>query len=160
MELSLAPNISPCSIFAPPPYLTELCTSLGVPPLLSHSVHPQLQTSVLPPKTPYTWIILSSLISSSRQDYLGFIKPGVILETGREKWWSSLSMLTDIFAAVAALVNQANWVKHHTGFGLALAWQRQVHQCLTRCWKADVSSAQRPTRQPGFLWSFTPWALC
>lgn len=82
------------------------------------------------------------------------------METGREKWWCSLSVLTDISAAVAALVSQANGVKHHTGCGLALACQRQVHQYLTRCWEADVSSAQRPTRQLGFLWSSTPWALC
>lgn len=40
MELSLAPNISPCSIFAPLPSLTELCASLGVPHLPTHSMYP------------------------------------------------------------------------------------------------------------------------
>lgn len=48
MEPSPAPNISPCPIFAPLPYLTELCASLGVPHLPSLSMHPQLQGSVFP----------------------------------------------------------------------------------------------------------------
>lgn len=88
------------------------------------------------------------LLSSNGRACIPLIRPGVILETGKEEGWSSLSTLPDISAAVTAQLRQTTGVKHHTGFGFPLPRQRQVHQCLTRCWETDVSSAQRPASQP------------
>lgn len=87
MEPSAAPNISPCPHLCTSSLLYRIvCFTWSSSPALS--LHTLPATSLCAsPTIPYPWVMPTHLISSN--------EPGVILETGKEKWWSGLSMLTD-----------------------------------------------------------------